>query len=52
MPGDTEGQKDGWKDRQTLFHRTLLVTNRGPKRKNRFHVTNKSYGTNMALYDK
>ena len=27
----TDGQKDGWKDGQTLFHRTLPATARGPK---------------------
>ena len=28
----TDGRTDGWKDRQTLFHRTLLATARGPKK--------------------
>ena len=27
----TEGQTEGLKDGQTLFHRTLLTTARGPK---------------------
>ena len=28
----TEGQRtEGWKDRQALFHRTLLATAGGPK---------------------
>ena len=35
MEGQTEGQKDrrkdGQKDRQIFFHRTLLITARGPK---------------------
>ena len=26
----TDGRTDGWKDRQTLFHRTLPATARGP----------------------
>ena len=33
MPGQTEGLKDGWKDRQTLFHRTLPATIQGPIKK-------------------
>ena len=32
MPRQTEGRKDGWKDRQTLFYRTLLANAGGPKR--------------------
>ena len=30
MPGQTEGQKDGWKDGQILFYRTLPATFGGP----------------------
>ena len=31
--GKMEGGKDGWKDGQTLFHRTLSATAGGPKKK-------------------
>ena len=30
MPGQTEGRKDGWKDGQILFYRTLPATFGGP----------------------
>ena len=31
-PGQMEGQKDGWKSRQTIFHRTLLDNAGGPNK--------------------
>ena len=30
MPGQMEGQMEGWTDRQTLFYRTLPATAGGP----------------------
>ena len=37
-------QKDGQKDRQTLFHRTLLATTGGPKSENLKGVIDTKYG--------
>ena len=31
-PGQMEGQKDGWKGRQTILHRTLLANARDPNK--------------------
>ena len=35
MERQIERQKNGWKDRQTLFHRILPATGGGPKIKER-----------------
>ena len=51
-------QKDGQKDRQTLFHRTLLSTTGGPKSENLKGVIDTKYGNfdnpvflNMKWFD-